>query len=43
MTDYKRDDVKILSPSGHLIHKIGKRGKGRGEFYYQRGICVSEL
>ena len=43
ITDFNRHDVKILSPSGHLIHKIGKRGHGRGEFDYPRGICVSEL
>ena len=43
MTDFKRHDVKILSPSGHLIHKIGKEGQGRGEFYYPSGICVSEF
>ena len=43
ITDFKRHDVKILSPSGHLIHMIGKRGQGRGEFDYPCGICVSEL
>ena len=43
ITDNMRDDVKILSPSGHLIHKIGKEGQGRGEFSYPHGICVSEL
>ena len=43
ITDNERHDVKILSPSGHLIHKIGKRGQGRGEFYYPYAICVSEL
>ena len=42
ITDNDRHDVKILSPSGHLIHEIGKRGKGRGEFVYPHGICVSE-
>ena len=41
--DSKRHDVKILSPSGHLIHKIGMEGQGRGEFRYPYGICVSEL
>ena len=30
ITDKWRHDVKILSPSGHLIHKLGKRGHGRG-------------
>ena len=43
ITDNLRHDVKIFSPSGHLIHKIGKRGHGRGEFRYPKGICVSEL
>ena len=43
ITDYMRNDVKILSPSGHLIHEIGKEGHGRGELFYPRGICVSEL
>ena len=43
ITDFNRHDVKILSPSGHLIHKIGKEGQGRGEFRYPCGICVSEL
>ena len=43
ITDFNRHDVKILSPSGHLIHKIGKEGHGRGEFICPRGVCVSEL
>ena len=43
ITDHERHDVKILSPSGHLIHEIGKEGHGRGEFRYPHGICVSEL
>ena len=43
IADNMRHDVKILSPSGHLIHKIGKEGHGRGEFSYPCGICVSEL
>ena len=43
ISDKGRHDVKILSPSGHLIHKIGERGHGRGEFDFSFGICVSEL
>ena len=42
MANGNRNDVKILSPSGHLIHEIGKEGHGRGEFVYPYGICVSE-
>ena len=43
ITEIMRHDVKILSPSGHSIHKIGKEGHGRGEFDYPQGICASEL
>ena len=43
ITDTNRRDVKILSPSGYLIHEIGKKGQGRGEFLNPTGICVSEL
>ena len=42
ITDNVRHDVKILSPSGHLIHEIGKRGYEKGEFNYPHGICLSE-
>ena len=40
--DYYRHCIKILSPSGHLIHEIGKEGHGRGELFYPYGICLSE-
>ena len=43
IVDSRRHDVKILSPSGHLIQEIGKEGHGRGEFIFPHGICVSEL
>ena len=43
ITDTNRRDVKILSPSGYLIHEIGKKGQGRGEFLNPTGICVSEI
>ena len=43
ITDKERHNVKILSPSGHLIHKIGKRGDGRGEFDHLNGTCMSEI
>ena len=41
-TDYYRDSIKILSPSGQLIHTIGKEGHGRGELSHPFGICVTE-
>ena len=42
ITDYYRHNIKILSPSGQLMHTIGKKGHGRGELYYPRGICLSQ-
>ena len=42
IADYYRGSIKILSPSGQLIHKIGKEGHGRGELYYPSGICVTQ-
>ena len=42
ITDYYRHSIKILSPIGHLIHEIGKKGHGRGELFCPHGICLSE-
>ena len=42
ISDYYRHNIKILSPSGQLMHTIGKKGQGRGELYYPRGICLSQ-
>ena len=33
ITEYYRHSIKILSPSGQLIHEIGKEGHGRGELF----------
>ena len=43
ITDYYRHNIKILSPSGLLMHTIGKRGHGRGELYGPMGICLSRI
>ena len=42
ITDYNRHNIKILSPSGQLMHTIGKEGHGRGELYHPWGICVTQ-
>ena len=42
ISDYYRGNIKILSPSGQLMHTIGKEGHGRGELYCPRGICLSQ-
>ena len=42
ITDEWRHNIKILSPSGQLIHTIGKKGHGRGDLYHPFGICVSQ-
>ena len=42
ISDCNRHSIKILFPSGQLIHEIGKEGHGRGELIYPHGICLSE-
>ena len=42
ITDYIRHSIRILSPSGQLIHEIGEGGDGRGELYCPFGICLSQ-
>ena len=42
ITDYWRNNIKILSPSGQLMHRIGKGGDGRGELYQPCGVCLSQ-
>ena len=42
ITDYNRNNIKILSPSGQLMHTIGKEGHGRGELSCPMGICLSQ-
>ena len=42
ISDLNRHSIKILSPSGQLIHKIEKEGHGRGELYNPLGISLSQ-
>ena len=42
ITDWYHHNIRILSPSGQLMHKIGKKGHGRGELNYPEGICLSQ-
>ena len=42
ITDLFRGNIKILSPSGQLMHTIGKEGHGRGELYRPYGIYLSQ-
>ena len=42
VTDCCRHCIKIFSPSGQLIHTIGKRGHGRGELSRPYGISVTQ-
>ena len=43
ITDNLRHSIKIFSPSGQLIHTIGKVGDRRGELYNPWGICITQL
>ena len=42
ITDSNRHSIKILSPSGQLMHEIAKRGHGRGELYLPWGISITQ-
>ena len=42
ITDFYRHSIKILSPSGQLMHTMEKEGHGRGELYQPYGICVTQ-
>ena len=42
IADLFRNNIKILSPSGQLMHTIGKEGLGRGELLTPWGICLSQ-
>ena len=41
ISDYWCHNIKTLSPSGQLIHTLGKEGHGRGDLYFPFGICIS--
>ena len=40
ITDFSANTVLICSNGGELLHKFGKRGKGRGDFIYPTGIAT---
>ena len=42
VTDYYNNNVTILSPSGQLIHAIGKRGYEKGSLHSPYDICISQ-
>ena len=40
ITDFSADIVLIFSNGGELLHKLGKRGEGRGNFITPTGIAT---
>ena len=42
-SDWGNDKIKIVSQSEQLMHTIGRKGKGIGEFMEPYGICISKL
>ena len=40
ITDYSANSVLIFSNRGELLHKLGRRGKGRGNFIFPTGIVT---
>ena len=43
ISDYNHHAVKVFSSSGDLIHTIGRRGEGSGQFIRPYGISISNL
>ena len=43
ISDFGNDRIKIFFQSEQLIHTIGRKGEGIGEFMYPFGICISKL
>ena len=41
VSDYGHHAIKILSNSGELLHTIGRKGNGKGEFINPYGIAIS--
>ena len=42
ISDWLDHNIKILSPTGQLVKKVGRVGNRRGELYHPHGIDVSE-
>ena len=40
ISDFSAHRVLIFSNRGQLLHKVGKRGEGRGDLIYPTGIAV---
>ena len=40
ITDYSANTVMIFSNRGELLHKLGKRGEGRGDFISPTGVAT---
>ena len=40
ITDFLANSVLIFSNRGELLHKLGKRGEGRGDFISPTGIAT---
>ena len=43
ISDYGNNRIKIFSQSEQLIHTIGRKGEGIGEFMDPYGICIAKL
>ena len=41
VSDYGHHTIKIFSNSGELLHAIGRKGSGKGEFILPRGVAIS--
>ena len=42
IADWLQDDVKVISPEGTLLHRLGSYGYKAGTFSYPTGVIVQD-
>ena len=41
LSDYKSHSIRVFSPEGNLLHKIGREGHQPGMFSHPRGVAIT--
>ena len=42
ITDWLQDDIKVISPEGNILHRLGSYGYKAGTFSYPTGVIVQD-
>ena len=41
LSDYRSDSIRVFSPEGNLLHKLGRGGHQPGMFYKPNGVAIT--